>query len=268
MFLKATSVVHFAGIIIVAAGLSACSAAAEEPVEGEEISEELARTSAHFETFIGADGNHYFELVAKSGEIVLRSEGYTTREAARSGIDAVTRYGASKSQFDMRVAKNGEHYFTILASNGEIVAVSETYTTKTSAERAARNVRALVKLLAVPAQQEAAPRRERFETFAGLDKQFYFRLRAGNGEVVLSSEGYSQRTSASRGILSVRAHGRDRGSFEVVAAQDGKYGLRLVARNGEILARGETYASKYNAERAADRIVEMLGDGVSAETNL
>lgn len=98
--------------------------------------------------------------------------------------------------------------------------------------------------------------------------QFYFRLRAGNGEVVLSSEGYSERSSATRAVSTVRALGKDRGAFEVFAAQDGKYGLRLVAGNGEVVARGETYASKSNAERAADRIVEMLSDGVSAQTDL
>lgn len=40
----------------------------------------------------------------------------------------------------------------------------------------------------------------KFEVFEGVDAKIYFRLRADNGEIVASSEGYSSRQHAKRGI--------------------------------------------------------------------
>ncbi|HVH40757.1 MAG TPA: DUF1508 domain-containing protein, partial [Labilithrix sp.] len=120
-----------------------------------------------------------------------------------------------------------------------------------------------VRLANEEAKTQAAPRRERFELFTGEDGKAYFRLRAGNGEILLGSQGYTAKSSAKGGIASVQANGKDASRFEVFEAWDGGWGVRLVAANGEIVARGETYASKSSATRAVNHLVEILAARVS-----
>jgi len=44
----------------------------------------------------------------------------------------------------------------------------------------------------------------KFQIFLGTDNQYYFRLRARNGEIILSSEGYVTKAGCLNGIASVR----------------------------------------------------------------
>jgi uncharacterized protein YegP (UPF0339 family) len=127
-------------------------------------------------------------------------------------------------------------------------------------------VRRLVRLQqAAAAKLQTAAKRERFELFAGEDGRSYFRVRAGNGEIVLGSQAYASKQGAQKGIASVLSNGADARSYEVFEANDGAWGVRLVAKNGEIVARGELYASKSNANRAVTRLSEMLRGGLPTE---
>ncbi len=244
---------------VVALSLSsvACLAPTDaEETEVEETSQDLVSRSAYFETFQGLDGRHYFNLMAANGENVLRSQGYKALASAEEGVASVLENGFDKRNFDVLEAKNGDWYFNLKAGNGEIIGTSELYVSKSNAERGARTVRALVRI----ANQEAkaAPRRERFELFTGEDGKAYFRLRAGNGEILLGSQGYTAKSSAKAGITSVQANGKDTSRFEIFEAWDGGWAVNLVATNGEVIARGETYASKSNATRAVERMAELL----------
>lgn len=246
---------------LVALSLSsvACVAEIEPTNEVEETSQDLVSRSAKFETFQGLDGQWYFHVLAGNGQNVLRSEGYTTRASAENGIESVLANGADARNFDVRQASNGEFYFNLKARNGQVIGTSQLYASKWNAERGAATVRSLVGTAEKSIQ--AAPREPRFELFTGVDGLVYFRLRANNGEIVLASEGYTTKASAKKGIASVKANGVSPSNFEVFEAVDGRWALRLVAANGEIIARGETYASKWNATRAVSQIAKLLGGG-------
>lgn len=49
----------------------------------------------------------------------------------------------------------------------------------------------------------------KFEVKKRKDGQFYFNLKAGNGEVIATSEAYKQKASALKGIESVRRNAPD-----------------------------------------------------------
>jgi hypothetical protein len=250
------------GLVLVSASLSlvACSAAPEDAASIGDDSAEIVSRSARFETFVGNDGQHYFSLVAGNGQNVLRSEGYATAMGAVAGMKSVVANGVDSKNFEILQAKNGEFYFNLKsAANGQIVATSETYVTESNAKRAATTVQKL--LLVSGANPELIPalKRERFEVFTGEDKKSYFHLRAGNGEIVLQSQGYTTRTAALKGVDSVKANGGSDARWEVTETVDGQFGIRLKAANGQIIARGESYASKSNANRAIDSIQEILG---------
>lgn len=43
-----------------------------------------------------------------------------------------------------------------------------------------------------------------YELFEGKDSQWYWNLKAGNGEIIASSEGYTTKQAAKNGIRSVK----------------------------------------------------------------
>lgn len=238
-------------------GCAAPTAEEEDSVQAEETNQDLVSRSAFFETFQSVDGHYRFNLVAGNGQNVLRSQGYTRLASAENGVSSILENGNDKRNFDVRQATNGDWYFNLKAANGQTIGTSELYASKSNAERGAVTVRALVRIIN-QAEDRAAPKAQQFEIFKGEDLKTYFRLRAGNGEIMLSSQGYTASSSAKKGIESVKTNGADASRYEVFETDAGQYALRLVAANGEVIARGESYASKSNADRAVARLAEIL----------
>ncbi len=244
-----------------------CSASAEESLEDDSADEAAlsAGQAGHFETFVGADDQVYFDLVAPNGKNMLRSEGYVSQSNARRGMQAVVDNGANAAAYRVKSTTSGEFYFDLVARNGETISSSDSYTTKSSAERGAKTARTLVSRIAQP-DPTPAPHAQRFELFSGANGKTYFHLRAGNGEIVLSSQGYSSKSAAQAGIASVIENGVFAERFDRIEGEDGQVRIRLVANNGAVIANGEPYASRSNAERAILRIsalcssVATLGD--------
>jgi hypothetical protein len=215
----------------------------------------VTEATGRFELFKGEDGQRYFQLLAGNGEQLLRSEGYTSLSGAKNGIDSVKRNGVSAENFRVLEAVNGEYYFNLVAQNGEIIATGETYETRSAAERGVETVARVVEGASTAELNAGAPG---FESFTGADGQTYFRLRAGNGEIVLQSEGYASRTGAEAGIDSVEDNGAEPDNYNVLEASNGQHYFNLTAPNGEIIGRGELYASKYNAQRGAETVRRII----------
>lgn len=72
-------------------------------------------------------GKFNFALKAGNGETILVSESYSTEKACENGVESVRKNAAIESRFDKLVAKNGQYYFNLKATNGEIVGTSEMY---------------------------------------------------------------------------------------------------------------------------------------------
>lgn len=240
--------------LLVCGSLPACVEGAPETAQNEE---DVTASTARFELFVGEDGQHYFQLVAKNGERLLRSEGYTSLSGAKKGITSVQKNGVVKARFDVNEADNGEFYFNLKATNGQIIATGETYTTQSGANA---GVDAVISAVAKAVSAQAEAGEARFETFKGAASKTYFRLRAANGQIVLDSQGYSSKSSATKGITSVETNGIDATNYHVVAGEDGQHTFQLVAGNGQVIARGEMYSSKSNALRGAARVREILRD--------
>jgi uncharacterized protein YegP (UPF0339 family) len=245
--------------VVAFAALSfACSAAPQDGTT-EDGSDEIVSKSAHFETFVGQDGQHYFSLVAANGQNVLRSEGYKSTSGMNNGIASVVTNAVDPGQFQILEASDGEWYFNVVAANHEIIGTSEMYATKYNAQRGAGTVRALANLLGAQAQEQSAAHAVRYEVFQGEDKKFYFHLRAGNGEIVLASQGYTAKASAQNGVASVNANGATATKYEIIDTADGRFAFHLKAANGQIIAKSETYVSESNAQRGIDTCVSIIG---------
>ncbi|MEM6767973.1 MAG: YegP family protein [Bacteroidota bacterium] len=75
-------------------------------------------------------------------------------------------------------------------------------------------------------------------------KEFYFRLKAANGQNILGSEGYKTKASCKNGVASVQKHSADAKFFEKKEGASGKFFFNLKASNGQVIGKSQMYASE------------------------
>lgn len=74
-----------------------------------------------------SNGEFQFNLKAGNGEVILTSEGYSTKSSCENGIDSVKTNSQDYSKYDKKVSSNNKYYFNLKASNGQIIGTSEMY---------------------------------------------------------------------------------------------------------------------------------------------
>lgn len=77
---------------------------------------------------------------------------------------------------------------------------------------------------------------------------FQFNLKAGNGQVILASQGYADKAGAKNSVESVRKNSADDGRFERKTSSNGKPFFNLLAGNGQVIGTSEMYESEAACE--------------------
>lgn len=80
-----------------------------------------------FEIKKRTNGEFQFNLKAGNGQIILTSEGYTTKDNCKNSIQSVKNHAPHDSNYDKKTSANGKYYFNLKASNGQIIGTSEMY---------------------------------------------------------------------------------------------------------------------------------------------
>ena len=110
-------------------------------------------------------------------------------------------------KFVISEAKNGGFVFNLKAGNGEIIATSQVYKSLDSCKNGIESVKKNVPDLHVEDQTVenfetlANPK---FEVYADKAGEFRFRLKARNGEIIATGEGYKAKKSCLNGIDSIK----------------------------------------------------------------
>ena len=73
------------------------------------------------------NGEYQFNLKATNGQVILTSEGYSTKSACLNGIESVKKNSQVEARFDKKVASNGKPFFNLKATNGQIIGSSQMY---------------------------------------------------------------------------------------------------------------------------------------------
>jgi uncharacterized protein YegP (UPF0339 family) len=73
--------------------------------------------------------------------------------------------------------------------------------------------------------------------------EFQFNLKAGNGEIILTSEGYKTKAGCDTGIASVKKNAMDDSKYDRLISKNEKHYFNLKAGNGEIIGTSEMYES-------------------------
>lgn len=84
----------------------------------------------------------------------------------------------------------------------------------------------------------------KFECYKDKAGEYRFRLKAGNGENILSSEGYKTMAACTNGIESVQKNSANPDRFEKKTTDGGKFRFNLKASNGQVIGTSQSYSSE------------------------
>ena len=107
--------------------------------------------------------------------------------------------------------------FDLKATNGQVIATSEVYTTEAACRNGIASVQKNAPVAAVEDQTQegyAVQKHPKFEMYVDKAGEYRFRLKATNGQVIATSEGYKAEASCVNGIESVKKNAVD---AEIVA---------------------------------------------------
>ncbi|MBY6057645.1 YegP family protein [Leisingera daeponensis] len=100
----------------------------------------------------------------------------------------------------------------------------------------------------------------KFELYTDNAGEFRFRLKAGNGENILASEGYKQKASAENGIESVKKNAGDDARYERKETSSGKHMFNLKATNGQVIGTSQSYASASGRDGGIESVKKNAPD--------
>ena len=96
----------------------------------------------------------------------------------------------------------------------------------------------------------------KFEISKRSNGEYQFNLKAGNGQVILTSEGYGDKNGCANGIESVRKHAQADANFERKTAKDGSPYFNLKASNGQIIGKSEMYSGDAARDNGIKSVME------------
>ncbi len=94
-----------------------------------------------FEITKRTNGEFQFNLKATNGQVILTSEGYSTKANCTNGIESVRNNSADDSKFERKTSTNGKAYFNLKATNGQIIGTSQMYESESNRDNGIESVK-------------------------------------------------------------------------------------------------------------------------------
>lgn len=95
----------------------------------------------------------------------------------------------------------------------------------------------------------------KFEVYKDKAGEFRFRLKASNGQTILTSEGYKGKSGAKNGIASVQKNAGNADRFEKSTTKSGLFRFNLLAANKQVIGQSQNYKSA----SARDNGIQAVG---------
>jgi hypothetical protein len=105
----------------------------------------------------------------------------------------------------------------------------------------------------------------KFEVSVRKNGEFQFNLKATNGQVILSSEGYNTKAACLNGIESVKKNAPEIKRFEKKVAKNGKPFFCLKATNGQVIGQSQMYASEKTCDNGIASVMKNAPDAPVVE---
>ncbi len=248
--------------------IEAAAAPAEEaPVEETKV---LGKYEVYPE-----EGEFKYRLKANNGEILIVSNGYSSRAGAKSGIETLKK-NVEGGVIRIVTDKNGYSQFRIFNANeARLIVSGEFYKTKDRAESASNSVKRfyatekIVDLDEIPNNErrewiyEAAKEEDKengkLELFKDDTDKWLARLLASNGEVLfVTANNYASKSGLLEAIENIKGAIGEKDAFRILKDKQDRYQFVVESGNGSILVLGETYASAESAKNAAVSVLSFM----------
>jgi uncharacterized protein YegP (UPF0339 family) len=105
----------------------------------------------------------------------------------------------------------------------------------------------------------------KFEVYVDKAGEHRFRLKAGNGETILTSEGYKAKAGCANGIESVRKNSTDPKRFEKTTTASGKFRFSLKAANQQVIGTSQNYDSESGRDNGIASVGRNAPDAAVVE---
>ncbi len=102
--------------------------------------------------------------------------------------------------------------FDLKATNGQVIATSEVYNSDAACKNGIESVRKNAPIAAVENQTVegyATEKHPKFEVYEDKAGEYRFRLKATNGQIIATSEGYKTLANCENGVESVKKNAPD-----------------------------------------------------------
>ena len=246
---------------------AAAAPAEEAPVEETKV---LGKYEVYPE-----EGEFKYRLKANNGEILIVSNGYSSRAGAKSGIETLKK-NVEGGVIRIVTDKNGYSQFRIFNANeARLIVSGEFYKTKDRAESASNSVKRfyatekIVDLDEIPNNErrewiyEAAKEEDKengkLELFKDDTDKWLARLLASNGEVLfVTANNYASKSGLLEAIENIKGAIGEKDAFRILKDKQDRYQFVVESGNGSILVLGETYASAESAKNAAVSVLSFM----------
>jgi len=107
-----------------------------------------------------------------------------------------------------------------------------------------------------------------FRLFKGTNGQYYFHLKADNGEKVLGSEGYLAKSGCQNGIDSVKINAPYDVRYERKISVSNRYYFNLTASNGQVIGTSEMYNSSYSRDNGIEVVKRIATSATTIDESI
>ncbi len=97
--------------------------------------------AAKFEVYQDKAGESRFRLKAGNGEIILSSEGYSSKSACLNGVESVKKNATDDSRYEKKESAGGKYSFTLKAANHQVIGTSQSYKTASGRDNGIESVK-------------------------------------------------------------------------------------------------------------------------------
>ena len=115
-------------------------------------------------------------------------------------------------KFEIKTSEKGTFSFNLKAGNGEVIAQSQQYATLAACKKGIESVRrnsVAAKVEDQTVENASKVTNPKFEIYTDNAGEIRFRLKARNGEIIATGEGYKAKAGCTKGIESIRRNAPD-----------------------------------------------------------
>jgi|SRR5690554_5390722 len=96
-------------------------------------------------------------------------------------------------------------------------------------------------------------------------EKYHFVLKAANGQVILSSQMYASKSSATNGIESVKKNAPTDSLYDRKTSSNGKFYFNLKSTNGQIIGSSQMYTSESGMNNGIESVKKNAPDAETKE---